>query len=182
MSVKDTNPKDAIGIKKPSLSVVSFPVMFEIGNAMLEGACKYRAHNYRFAGVRYSVYINAALRHLALHWEGEDFDPDSGINHIGKALASLVVLRDSMMLGNAVDDRPPRSREDWMREAQAQTDAVLARHPNPEKPYTQVGIDAGEEDSSHCDPCDPYEVIRELESKIETLEDDAMAAAERDEA
>ena len=61
---KDTNPKDAIGIKKPCLTTIPFPVLYEVGAAMLEGACKYRRHNYRVAGVRASVYVEAAFRHL----------------------------------------------------------------------------------------------------------------------
>jgi hypothetical protein len=31
----------------------------------------------------------------------------SGLSHIDKAIASLIVLRDSMLQGNWTDDRPP---------------------------------------------------------------------------
>lgn len=106
--VKDTNPKDAVGTKKAPMSTVSAAVMAELGVAMLEGAAKYGRHNYRAVGVRASVYYDATLRHLFAWWEGEDFDPDSGVSHITKAIASLVVLRDCMINGNVTDDRPPR--------------------------------------------------------------------------
>jgi len=82
--------------------------MTEIGLAMLEGARKYGRHNYRVVGVRASVYYDAALRHLTAWWEGQDIDPDSGLSHIIKALACLVVLRDSQLMGNWTDDRPPQ--------------------------------------------------------------------------
>lgn len=137
-TVKDTNPKDAIGSNKAPLSTVPMPVMFEVGTAMLEGACKYARHNYRVAGVRSSVYFDATQRHLAAWWEGEDIDPDSGMSHITKAIASLVVLRDAQinrMVAN--DDRPPRAREGWLGDVQAQTKGVLSRYPNPLPPYTQ---------------------------------------------
>ena len=143
MSKKDSNPKDPIGIKKPSLTTIPFPVLYEIGTAMLEGACKYRRHNYRVAGVRVSVYIEAAFRHLAAYWEGEDIDPDSGLSHISKAMASLVVLRDAMMSDMAQDDRPPSSKGDWMADIQKHVDDVLARYdgkdgrPNPLPPYVK---------------------------------------------
>ncbi len=36
-------------------------------------------------------------------------DPDSGMSHITKAIATLVVLRDAMLQDKFTDDRPPRS-------------------------------------------------------------------------
>lgn len=108
-SSKPTNPKDAIGIRKAPLSVVPMGVVAELGVAMLEGASKYGRHNYRGVGVRASVYFDATMRHLISWWEGEDIDPDSGMSHITKAIASLTVLRDAMLHGKCTDDRPPRS-------------------------------------------------------------------------
>ena len=109
MEVKDTNPKDAIGISKAPMSTVSAAVLMEVGVAMLEGASKYGRHNYRAAGVRASVYYDALMRHAMSWWEGEDLDPDSGMSHITKAIATLVVLRDAMLQDKFTDDRPPRS-------------------------------------------------------------------------
>ncbi len=129
---KATNPKDAIGCSKPPLSVIPCavlfevaeaidptapilvslpaPVLFELGLALLEGACKYGRHNYRSAGVRASIYYDAMYRHLLPWWTGEDIDPDSGLSHVTKAIACLVVMRDSMLIGNWHDDRPPRGK------------------------------------------------------------------------
>lgn len=107
---KDTNPKDAVGIRKAPLSTVPGNVIAEIGVAMLEGASKYGRHNYRVAGVRASVYYDAALRHLIAWWEGEDIDPDSGMSHITKLLACMTVLRDAMHQDMWTDDRPPSSK------------------------------------------------------------------------
>lgn len=109
MEVKDTNPKDAIGISKAPMSTVSAAVLMEVGVAMLEGASKYGRHNYRAAGVRASVYYDALMRHAMAWWEGEDNDPDSGMSHVTKAIATLVVLRDAMIQDKFTDDRPPRS-------------------------------------------------------------------------
>jgi hypothetical protein len=136
MKTKDTNPKDAIGCKKPPLSTIPLPVLFELGVAMLEGACKYRRHNYRVSGVRASIYFDAAWRHLADWWEGQDIDPDSGLHHVTKAIASLVVLRDAMMNDKLTDDRPPPAKSGWMKRIQTLMDDVLERYPNPLPPYT----------------------------------------------
>ncbi len=107
MSEKETNPKDAVGVRKAPLSTVPAGVLMEIGLAMLEGARKYGRHNYRVTGVRASVYYDAALRHLMDWWEGTDIDPDSGLSHVTKALACLTVLRDAEVNGMLKDDRPP---------------------------------------------------------------------------
>ena len=130
--VKDTNPKDACGIRKVPYSVIPAPAMAEVGVALLEGALKYGRHNYRVAGVRASVYYDAVCaRHLALWWEGEDIDPDSGLHHITKAIAGLLVLRDSIMRGNWVDDRPPKSPEGWMTDLNKKASELIDKYPEP---------------------------------------------------
>lgn len=136
ISIKDTNPKDAVGIKKVPFSTIPAPVMAELGVAMLEGARKYGRHNYRISGVRGSVYYDAAFRHLTSWFEGEDLDPDSGLSHITKAIATLVVLRDSMIQGNMVDDRPPVSPAGWQSRVQKHVDDVFARIPEAKPAFT----------------------------------------------
>lgn len=117
--LKPSNPKDAIGIDKVPLSTVPLPVLMEIGLGMAEGAIKYGRHNYRAVGVRSSVYFDAAIRHLFAFWEGEDIDPDSGISHVSKCIATLVVLRDAMIQKKLTDDRPPASPKEWIKEMNA---------------------------------------------------------------
>ena len=133
---KPSNPKDAVGVKKAYTSVVPQPVIYELGLAMLEGALKYGRHNYRVDGVRASTYFDAANRHLDSWWEGEDIDPDSGISHITKAIACLAVVRDSMLLGNWVDDRPPPHETGWMNEMNEKAEALLDKYPEPKEAFT----------------------------------------------
>jgi hypothetical protein len=114
MTEKQSNPKDLVGTRKVPLSTIPFRVLYRVGLAMLEGACKYGRHNYRAVGVRASVYFDAQVgRHLGAWWEGEDIDSDSGLHHIDKAIAGLMVMRDSMLQGNFVDDRPPRGIDNY---------------------------------------------------------------------
>jgi hypothetical protein len=106
--MKPTNPKEIVGVRKLPRSVIPAVVSAEVALAMLEGACKYGRHNYRDSGVRASVYYDALDRHITAWWEeGQDLDPDSGLHHITKAIACLMVLRDSMINGKFEDDRPP---------------------------------------------------------------------------
>lgn len=138
-SEKETNPKDLVGIKKAPLSTVSSPVLLEVGVAMLEGARKYGRHNYRKSGVAASVYYDATIRHLMSWWEGEDTDPDSGLSHITKAIASLTVLRDSMIRENWIDDRPP-STEDFMKGLNLKVEEIIKKYPNAVPPVTKKDI------------------------------------------
>jgi hypothetical protein len=137
MTTRDTNPKDAIGCRKPPLSVIPCPVLFELGAAMLEGACKYGRHNYRLAGVRPSIYYDAAMRHLMAWWEGEDIDPDSGLSHVVKAIACLVVLRDAMLNDKLNDDRPPAADAGWVDNVSEDVRRILSTYPDPKPPHTR---------------------------------------------
>lgn len=136
-NVKSTNPKDAVGTRKVPFSVVPWRVIALIGLALLEGARKYGRHNYRKIGVRASVYIDATMRHLGDWWEGTDIDLDSNLNHIDKAMASLVVLRDSMLQGNWVDDRPPKVKTGWIQELNLKASAIIDKYPNAVEAYTE---------------------------------------------
>ena len=140
IAFKDTNPKDAVGIKKwRYISTVPLTVLWELGAAMLEGARKYGRHNYRVAGVRASVYVDAAFGHIGQWWEGEDIDQDSGLSHITKAIASLVVLRDAMIQDMLVDDRPPRSKLSEVRgNLQSIVDRIFTDHPEARPPFTEA--------------------------------------------
>lgn len=140
--MKPTNPKDALGVRKTPISTVPSVVLSELGLAMLEGALKYGRHNYRVIGVRASVYYDAVMsRHMPRWWEGEDLDPDSDLSHITKAIASLVVLRDAMIRGNWVDDRPPRSKAGWQDEHDAHVRKLLAKYPNAVLPFCEEQIE-----------------------------------------
>lgn len=138
---KPTNPKDAVGIRKVPFSVIPLPVLAELGLAMLEGARKYGRHNYRAAGVRASVYVDAVLRHVSLFWEGEDIDPDSRLSHVTKAIASLTVLRDSMIRGNWVDDRPPRVKDGWLKELNVKAGQIIDDYPDAKDAFTEAQND-----------------------------------------
>ena len=142
MTTKLTNPKDSVGIRKwRCVSTIPLTVIWEVGVAMMEGARKYGAFNYRVAGVRASVYVDAAFGHLGQWWEGEDIDAESGLSHITKAIASLVVLRDSIIQQNIEDDRPPKANLDAVRTALGQTvEDLFERIPDSKGRYTERGF------------------------------------------
>jgi Domain of unknown function (DUF5664) len=142
-NMKPTNPKDAVGIRKPRFySGMSCHVRRLVSIGMMEGAMKYGRHNYRGAGVRASVYYDATNEHLDDWYEGEDIDPDSKLNHVIKAICSLYVLADAIVTGNLVDDRPPRTKKvrDIVNENQPIVDELFRKYPNPEAAYTEISV------------------------------------------
>ena len=144
--VKESNPKDSVGVTKPPIHNIPRSVLSEVGMALAEGEYKYGGYNWRAVGVRASVYLDALDRHMTAWWEGEDLDPDCGLSHITKAISALMVLRDGMIQENWVDDRPPKSKMD-RKELAGQYKEMLSRlkslQPEPTPGYTQKGIDDG---------------------------------------
>lgn len=134
---KDTNPKDAVGTGKVPFTTIPTEVLAELGLVMLEGARKYGRHNYRAAGVRASVYIDAAMRHLVRFWEGEDTDPDSGMPHLIHVMACMSVLRDSQVYGNWTDDRPPKLPDGWLADLNERAKAIVEKYPDPVPAFTE---------------------------------------------
>lgn len=135
---KDTNPKDVIGTSKVSMSCIPGQPLMQVALAMMEGQ-KYGRHNYRNAGVRHSVYYDAAFRHLMAWWEGQDTDPDSGLHHLSKAAACCFVALDSIMMGNDVDDRPVRHKDGLnIPVLNEKAKQIVESITNPIPPYTQL--------------------------------------------
>jgi hypothetical protein len=138
---KPTNPKDLMGIRKLSFCCLPWPVLGEAGLGMQEGGMKYGRHNYRDEGVAASTYVDAAMRHLLQFWEGEDIDEDSGIHHIGKAISTLLVLRDAQLNDMCTDDRPIRPKNvSWMKDLNVKASALVDKYPQPEVPYCHISM------------------------------------------
>lgn len=115
----DGNPKSLQGAKKFSLRYLPLPAAVEVNRALEDGAKKYGAANWRKTGVAASVYVDAALRHLAQWYDGGQKNAaDSGVHNLGHAMACLAILIDAESCGKLIDDRP---------EPCPDTDGVLLR-------------------------------------------------------
>lgn len=101
---KPSNPKDMIAGDKLPLHLwpETATIMGCLG--MLDGALKYGRSNFRHAGVKLSVYIDACKRHLNKRFEGELIDPDSGLPHMAHAIACLAIIIDAEAAGKLTDD------------------------------------------------------------------------------
>jgi Domain of unknown function (DUF5664) len=101
-----TNPKDLLGVKKPRLSLVPPSGFVYAALAMANGADKYGPYNWRDKKVQTMIYLEAAMRHILSFQDGEECAKDSGIPHLGHALACLLIIIDAKETGNLVDNRP----------------------------------------------------------------------------
>lgn len=123
-----TNPKDAVASRKVGLSVLPVRVLYEVALGLMEGAVKYGPFNWRRSRVKVMVYIDAAKRHLDQFAEGEDLDADMPkayrVHHISKAIAGLMIVRDALMRGSAIDDRPPPSAAGWLGDMNAKAATI----------------------------------------------------------
>lgn len=111
---KPSNPKDAIGSRKASFSLVPWTLIWACAHALLEGALKYGRFNWRICGVRASIYLDALKRHIAKWENGQEYDLKTRVHHIDSAIGCLAILRDAMVYGKLEDDRPPCPDPDLM--------------------------------------------------------------------
>ena len=108
VDAKPTNPKDLIGSDKIPLHLWPETATVLGSLALLDGALKYGRANWREAGVRASIYVDAVRRHLNAWFEGENFDNSeygSGLPHLAHALACIAIIVDADAAGKLTDDR-----------------------------------------------------------------------------
>lgn len=104
---KPSNPKDIIGSTKLPLNLVPKTTMAYLTLGHLEGQLKYGTNNWREAGVRMSIYLDALQRHLAKMSDGGEWeDPVTKVPHLANAITCLSIIIDAYECGKLTDDRP----------------------------------------------------------------------------
>jgi hypothetical protein len=104
---KPTNPKDQAAVDRAPVGLVPGVALLEESMAWFEGLLKYGAHNYAIKGIRSSVYVFAAGRHILKWWFGQQRDSVTRVHHLGSARACLGAILDAEHRGKLEDDRPP---------------------------------------------------------------------------
>ena len=92
---------------KPPLSLLPRAALEYEAQVMDFGAKKYGRDNWRL-GMDHSRLLDACLRHVVAHVDGEDFDPESGLPHLAHARCCLGFLLHYCSHGVGTDDRPDR--------------------------------------------------------------------------
>lgn len=102
----DDNPKTVYGEAKFRISDTPVNSIRLLGLVHNNGAEKYGTLNWREHTVSASVYYNAAWRHMAAWYEGENLDPESGLPHLAHVMACMSIILDAEKFGKLNDDRP----------------------------------------------------------------------------
>ena|SRR3990167_5152396 len=106
LETKPTNPKDIIGTDKVPLSLVPGSALAYQALGHLEGNLKYGLVNWRESGVRFSIYMDAMLRHAMKLINGEWADPVTLVPHLASMGACINIIIDAYESGKLIDDRP----------------------------------------------------------------------------
>lgn len=120
-ATKPSNPKDAIGATKLPIHLVPSAVTRYASLAYFEGASKYGKYNWRVAGARMSIYLDAIHRHLLKLQDGEWADgdmvdpaepvdleaPPTHVPHLASIIACCGIILDAYEVNKLNDDRPP---------------------------------------------------------------------------
>jgi hypothetical protein len=94
----DDNPKTVYGMAKPSVFNLPPNALLEIGEVMAFGAKKYGRFNWREKRVSFSVYYDAAMRHLFAIRDGQKLDPER--KHAAHVAACMMIILDADDRGN----------------------------------------------------------------------------------
>jgi hypothetical protein len=99
------NPKHAAGSAKVPMHLVPMTAIVYEALVFQLGAKKYGPMNWRQTEVVRSIYLDAAMRHLAALMDGQDLDEESGLPHEAHVRACMAIIMDARELGKLIDDR-----------------------------------------------------------------------------
>jgi len=89
---------------KPDWSLLDMESLLPLVEAMMFGAKKYEADNWR-KGTPIKTSLSCLLRHITAFMKGEDNAPDSGVSHLGHAMANLLFMIHDLREHPELDNR-----------------------------------------------------------------------------
>ena len=94
---------------KPDYSLLTSAMLEPMTRALMYGEGKYSRGNFKegFENIRLT---SAALRHIFAYLDREEQDPESGVSHLGHAMAALAMLLDNIAEGVSTDVRYPKKK------------------------------------------------------------------------
>lgn len=100
-----SDPKKIYGDKKPPLAQLPLVAVAHASCAHYDGDLKYGWRNWRENPVEALTYLNAAIRHLQLWGEGEEYTRDTKVNNLGAVIACCAILLDAQVNNALIDNR-----------------------------------------------------------------------------
>jgi hypothetical protein len=89
--------------EKPDFTQIPQAALEEVAWVFTKGGKKYGEFNYS-EGFDYRRLVAASQRHINQWLRGEDID-EIGTNHIGNAIAGLMILLDNIKTNKGIDNR-----------------------------------------------------------------------------
>lgn len=105
MTTTPANPKEKFGSAKPPLIQLPLVAVAHASVAHYDGDLKYGWRNWRDSPVEARTYLNAAMRHLMLWNEGEEYTRDTNVNNLGAVIACCAILLDAQANNGLIDNR-----------------------------------------------------------------------------
>lgn len=99
--------KDTKG--KPPLSILPLAGLIPAAEAGIFGASKYGRYNFHKGHLNTDI-VDAILRHIHKYNEGQDFDVESGIHHLGHAIYNAMMILKELELGTLIEGRAASSK------------------------------------------------------------------------
>ena len=96
--------------EKPRMYLLPPKALTEVANVLTFGANKYDEHNWKKLDNLQNRYTGAALRHIFAHMDGEELDPETGLDHIAHALCCLLFKLEAKLQNG-------KSKEEGLRES-----------------------------------------------------------------
>lgn len=85
-----------LGVKfdkdKPKWNLLPWDELEDVVHVLTFGAKKYAPDNWKFVDDANNRYMDAAMRHLVAHQQGEQRDAESGESHIAHAICCLLFM------------------------------------------------------------------------------------------
>lgn len=94
---------------KPDLSLIPIATLEDEARVWMYGEAKYKRFNW-MKGMKWSIPLACAMRHLAAWQSGEDIDPESGQPHLAHVMCNIRMLTLYSKTYPEGDDRP----KEWM--------------------------------------------------------------------
>jgi len=104
--VTSNNPKDVASRSKCPVDLVPPCLIRSTAEALKSGAAKYGEFNWRTEPVQLRNYLAAIMRHTLAILDGDDYDADSGLEHLSHIAATCAIVMDAADHGTLIDDRP----------------------------------------------------------------------------
>jgi hypothetical protein len=89
---------------KPEWSLVDFKSLEPLVNVLMYGCQKYDRHNWK-KGLSITSVLDSLYRHINAFQSGETNDKESGLPHIGHAMANLMFIQYYLDTLPELDDR-----------------------------------------------------------------------------